>query len=153
MSVRREKYEKIKNQSRALKNLLQDRENLLEEQEATHQVNKTEKLFEIATLQQELDFKIDENKKLQEEVTRWKSLSERLPDDGDLDDLHKTIRKQSKTIEALEKQLTRMESGKDMLLFQIKTLEEARNDLKSQLIEVKQENRELKRLEPLRKEN
>jgi chromosome segregation ATPase len=142
MSVRREKYEKAKNQSRALKNMLDEAE-----------VNKTEKLFEIATLQEELDIKNEENKKLEQEVERWKSLSERLPDDGDMEDLRRTNRKQNKLIDTLEKQITKLESGKDMLLFQIKTLEDTRNDLKSQLIEVKQENRELKRLEPIKKEN
>ena len=142
MSITREKYKKAKNQSKALKNMLDESE-----------VTKTEKLFEIATLQEELNEKDQQITKLLEDVERWKSLSERLPDDGEIEDLHRTIKKQNKLIDTLEKQIPKLESGKDMLLFQIKTLEETRNDLKSQLIELKKENRELKRLEPLKKEN
>jgi chromosome segregation ATPase len=145
MSVKREKYEKAKNQSKALQSMLEKAE-----------VNKTENLFEIVKLQQDIEEQYQENKSLQEKITklqseveRWKSLSERLPDDQDIEDLKKANGNQTKIIESLEKQITKLENGKDMLLFQIKTLEESRNDLKSQLIELKQENRELKRLEPI----
>jgi chromosome segregation ATPase len=141
MSISREKYEKLNRQKLHLKKTLDY--NIVENAEKSLKLFNQEQ--EIETLSSELSSAKDELKKLQIEVTRWKSLSERLPDDAELEDLRKENRKQGKLIESFEKQIYKLENSKEMLLFQIKTIEESRNDLKAQLNELRQENRYIKK--------
>ena len=136
MSVRREKYDKVKNHSRSLQRVLDE-----------VAVENAEKSLEIVNQEKDVSILKEEVKKLQSDVNRWKSLSERLPDESEIEELKKNNKKQEKLIDSLEKQITKLESGREILMFQIKTLEETRNDLKAQLLEIKQENRELKKLE------
>lgn len=116
------------------------------------EIDNTEKCLELLNREQEyIDLKTtlqesqQENTKLHAEVARWKSLSERLPDEGEIEELKRINRKQSKLINNLEKEIAKLENNREMMLFQIKTLEESRNDLKSQLADIRQEYREIKR--------
>jgi chromosome segregation ATPase len=134
MSIAKQKYEKSKRRISDLQKLLDRCE-----------VDNTEKTLELLNKEQEFTELENANAQLQAEVTRWKSLSERLPDESEIEELSRTNKKQSKLIDNLEKQITKLENNREMLLFQIKTLEESRNDLKTQLVELKQEYREFKK--------
>jgi hypothetical protein len=134
MSIAKQKYEKSKRR-------ISDLQRLLDRSE----IDNTEKTLELLNKEQEFTELQNTNTQLQAEVTRWKSLSERLPDDAEIEELHRTNKKQSKLIDNLEKQITKLENNREILLFQIKTLEESRNDLKTQLLELKQEYRESKK--------
>lgn len=134
MSIAKQKYEKSKRR-------ISDLQRLLDRSE----IDNTEKTLELLNKEQEFTELQNANAQLQAEVTRWKSLSERLPDDAEIEELHRTNKKQSKLIDNLEKQITKLENNREILLFQIKTLEESRNDLKTQLAELKQEYRESKK--------
>ena len=116
------------------------------------EIDNTEKSLELLNREQEyIDAKKyleeieTENKRLTGEVERWKSLSERLPDDCEIEELKRINRKQSKLINNLEKEIAKLENNREMMLFQIKTLEESRADLKSQLVDIRQEYRDIKR--------
>ena len=116
------------------------------------EIDNTEKSLELLNREQEyIDAKKyleeiqRENKRLTGEVERWKSLSERLPDDCEIEELKRINRKQSKLINNLEKEIAKLENNREMMLFQIKTLEESRADLKSQLVDIRQEYRDIKR--------
>jgi chromosome segregation ATPase len=112
MSVRREKYNKIK---KTLERCM---------------VENAEKSLEILRQSHRID-------SLESDVNRWKSLSERLPDDAEFEELRKENRKLIKVIDTLEKQISKLENNKEMLLFQIKTIEECKNDLKIQMKEMR----------------
>ena len=116
------------------------------------EIDNTEKSLELLNREQEYtDVKTclekiqEENVRLQGEVERWKSLSERLPDDCEIEEVKRINRKQSKLINNLEKEIAKLENNREMMLFQIKTLEETRADLKSQLVDIRQEYRDIKR--------
>jgi chromosome segregation ATPase len=134
MSIAKQKYEKSKRR-------ISDLQRLLDRSE----IDNTEKTLELLNKEQEFTELQNTNTQLQAEVSRWKSLSERLPDDAEIEELHRTNKKQSKLIDNLEKQIAKLENNREILLFQIKTLEESRNDLKTQLLELKQEYRESKK--------
>jgi chromosome segregation ATPase len=115
------------------------------------EIYSTEKSLELLNKEQEYEELLntlkeckEENKNLQLEVNRWKSLSERLPDDAELEELRRTNRKQSKLINNLEKEITKLTNTKEMLSFQIKTIEESKNDLKAQLSELRSDFKRLK---------
>lgn len=110
------------------------------------EIYSTEKSLELLNKEQETEELQNNIKELQSEVARWKSLSERLPDDAELEELRRTNRKQSKLINNLEKEITKLTNTKEMMSFQIKTLEDSRNDLKAQLAELRQEYRDFKRM-------
>lgn len=116
------------------------------------EIDNTEKSLELLNREQEytdmktcLEETQEENKRLHAEVERWKSLSERLPDDCEIEEVKRINRKQSKLINNLEKEIAKLENNREMMLFQIKTLEETRADLKSQLVDIRQEYRDFKR--------
>jgi hypothetical protein len=103
------------------------------------EIYSTEKSLELLNKEQETE-------ELQNEVARWKSLSERLPDDAELEEIRRTNRKQSKLINNLEKEIAKLTNTKEMMSFQIKILEDSRTDLKAQLADLRQEYRDFKRL-------
>ncbi len=109
------------------------------------EIDNTEKSLELLNREQEYTEIQEENKRLTGEVERWKSLSERLPDDCEIEEVKRINRKQSKLINNLEKEIAKLENNREMMLFQIKTLEETRADLKSQLVDIRQEYRDIKR--------
>jgi chromosome segregation ATPase len=109
------------------------------------EIDNTEKSLELLNREQEYTEVQKENKILRGEVERWKSLSERLPDDCEIEELKRMNKKQSKLINNLEKEIAKLENNREMMLFQIKTLEESRADLKAQLVDLRQEYREIKR--------
>jgi hypothetical protein len=109
------------------------------------EIDNTEKSLELLNREQEYTEIQEENARLKGEVERWKSLSERLPDDCEIEELKRINKKQSKLINNLEKEIAKLENNREMMLFQIKTLEETRSDLKSQLVDIRQEYRDIKR--------
>ena len=109
------------------------------------EIDNTEKSLELLNREQEYTDIQEENARLKGEVERWKSLSERLPDDCEIEELKRINKKQSKLINNLEKEIAKLENNREMMLFQIKTLEETRSDLKSQLVDIRQEYRDIKR--------
>lgn len=109
------------------------------------EIDNTEKSLELLNREQEYTEIQEENARLKGEVERWKSLSERLPDDCEIEEVKRINRKQSKLINNLEKEIAKLENNREMMLFQIKTLEETRADLKSQLVDIRQEYRDIKR--------
>jgi chromosome segregation ATPase len=109
------------------------------------EIDNTEKSLELLNREQEYTDIQEENVRLKGEVERWKSLSERLPDDCEIEELKRINKKQSKLINNLEKEIAKLENNREMMLFQIKTLEETRSDLKSQLVDIRQEYRDIKR--------
>jgi chromosome segregation ATPase len=109
------------------------------------EIDNTEKSLELLNRDQEYTDIQEENARLKGEVERWKSLSERLPDDCEIEEVKRINRKQSKLINNLEKEIAKLENNREMMLFQIKTLEETRADLKSQLVDIRQEYRDIKR--------
>ena len=109
------------------------------------EIDSTEKSLELLNREQEYTDIQEENARLKGEVERWKSLSERLPDDCEIEELKRINKKQSKLINNLEKEIAKLENNREMMLFQIKTLEETRSDLKSQLVDIRQEYRDIKR--------
>jgi chromosome segregation ATPase len=109
------------------------------------EIDNTEKSLELLNREQEYTDIQEENTRLKGEVERWKSLSERLPDDCEIEELKRINKKQSKLINNLEKEIAKLENNREMMLFQIKTLEETRSDLKSQLVDIRQEYRDIKR--------
>jgi chromosome segregation ATPase len=115
------------------------------------EIYSTEKSLELLNKEQEYEELLntlkqckEENKNLQLEVSRWKSLSERLPDDAELEELRRKNRKQSKLINNLEKEITKLTNTKEIMSFQIKTIEESKNDLKAQLTELRTDFKTLK---------
>jgi hypothetical protein len=115
------------------------------------EIYSTEKSLELLNKEQEYEEllftlfqSVEENKNLQVEVARWKSLSERLPDDAELEELRRKNRKQSKLINNLEKEITKLTNTKEIMSFQIKTIEESKNDLKAQLTELRTDFKTLK---------
>lgn len=139
MSVRREKYDKAKQAAREWHNLYKESE------------NKINKLLE-------------EQKKLQSEVLRWKKLSEELPDNDQVDDLETENKEQRKTIRNLKKDLHNMDEKyktqiahleREKILFEgkIQQLEDARKDLRERYRELKEDYRQLSRDRHNRLEN
>ena len=109
------------------------------------EIDNTEKSLELLNREQEYTDIQEENARLKGEVERWKSLSERLPDDCEIEELKRMNKKQSKLINNLEKEIAKLENNREMMLFQIKTLEDSRADLKAQLVDLRQEYRDIKR--------
>lgn len=135
------KYEKSKRRIADLQRKL-DRSEIDNTEKSLELLNREQEYTDVKTTLKETK---EENERLQAEVTRWKSLSERLPDDCEIEEVKRINRKQSKLINNLEKEIAKLENNREMMLFQIKTLEDSRTDLKSQLVDLRQEYREIKR--------
>lgn len=109
-----------------------------------------------------LEIKKKENKELQDELERWKKLSNELPDQSTFQELENENKNYIKTIKTLKKQLSEIEEKykdkialleREKLLFEgrIQQLEEARKDLQERYNDLKQDFREQQRW--VRKEN
>lgn len=106
-----------------------------------------------AELKERVAEMLDKNKNCEEEISRWKKLSEALPDQVSLDELELDNRKHLKTIKELKKQLYETEEKykdkisvleREKLLHEgrIQQLEEARKDLQDRYSELRQDMRE-----------
>jgi len=104
-----------------------------------HELEKTleraeQKIEELISQNKILTEKVEdlvtENKRLKKEGKNMREYINKLPDEKETEEL-------SKAVDSLEKQVMKMESGREMLLYQIKTLEESKADLKEQLYELR----------------
>lgn len=106
-----------------------------------------------------LEIKKKENKDLQDELERWKKLSNELPDHSTVQELENENKNHIKTIKTLKKQLSEIEEKyKDKIallerekLWTIQHLEESKKDLQERYSDLKQDFREQQRW--VRKEN
>lgn len=106
-----------------------------------------------------LEIKKKENKDLQDELERWKKLSNELPDHSTVQELENENKNHIKTIKTLKKQLSETEEKyKDKIallerekIWTIQHLEESKKDLQERYTELKQDFREQQRW--VRKEN
>ena len=128
MSVRRDKYDKAKSAAITWHNLLAESKQRIEELEK-------------------------QNKQSNEEVNRWKKLSEVLPDQNTFEELELENKKNLKTVKDLKKQLceteekykdkiAQLEREKILHEGRIQHLEEAKKDLQDRYNELRQDMRE-----------
>lgn len=148
-SVDREKYNKAKSAAITWHSLLEETKDEL----ALVKVELNKVKEANTELNTTLNKTLEKNGRLEEEIQRWKKLSETLPDSNTFDEIENENRAHLKTIKSLKKQLNETEEKykdkiskleREKLLYEgrIQQLEEARKDLQDRYCELKQDMRE-----------